>query len=181
MFDVCIYDWHNTLLILQMEAFVVLFFTFLCQHIQTLQKSAASTFSWLQNDCNLDQIREYFPSHVIRGINPSAESPIQLRLSVILNAFHQFIVKFEEIVCENKSLASRAMLLQDVIKRSTNLEDEIQEYRRKQFQLVWLHIYVCSSWILIKGSTHSKIRGPWTVACSKSISKGPNLETHGAR
>ena len=119
-----------------MEAFVVLFFTFLCQHIQTLQKSAASTFSWLQNDCSLDQIRGYFPAQVIQGINPNVENPIQLRLSVILNAFHQFIVNFEEIVCENKSLTSRAKLLQDVMKRSTHLEDEIQEYRRKQSQLV---------------------------------------------
>jgi len=53
--------------------------------------------------------------------------PFSLDCLVILNAFHQFIVRFEEIVCENKSLASRAMLLQDVMKRSTNLEDEIQE------------------------------------------------------
>ena len=124
------------LLSVQMEAFVVLFFTFVCQHIQTLQKSAASAFTWLQSDSNLEQIREYFPPHIIRGIQPNIKNPVQLRLSVLLNAFQQFVTKFEALICENKSLESRAKLLQDLVERSTKLEDEIQEYRRRESQMV---------------------------------------------
>jgi len=120
----------------QMEAFVVLFFTFLCQHIQTLQKSTASAFTWLQSDCNLEQIREYFPTHIIHGIRPNIKNPVQLRLSVLLNAFQVFVTKFEALTCENKSLESRAKLLHDLVERSTKLEDEIQEYRRRESQMV---------------------------------------------
>ena len=120
----------------QMEAFVVLFFTFVCQHIQTLQKSAASAFTWLQSDSNLEQIRDYFPPHIIHGIQPNIKHPVQLRLSVLLNAFQQFVTKFEALICENKSLESRAKLLQDLVERSTKLEDEIQEYRRRETQMV---------------------------------------------
>ena len=120
----------------QMEAFVVLFFTFVCQHIQTLQKSAANAFTWLQSDSNLEQIQEYFPSHIIHGIQPNIKNPVQLRLSVLLNAFQQFVTTFEALICENKSLESRAKLLQDLVERSTKLEDEIQEYRRRETQMV---------------------------------------------
>lgn len=125
-----------TSLSVQMEAFVVLFFTFICQHIQTLQKSAASAFTWLQSDSNLEQIQEYFPQHIIHGIQPNIKNPVQLRLSVLLNAFQQFVTKFEALICENKSLESRAKLLQDLVERSTKLEDEIQEYRRRESQMV---------------------------------------------
>ena len=119
-----------------MEAFVVLFFTFVCQHIQSLQKSAASAFTWLQSDSNLEQVREYFPPHIIQGIQPNTKNPVQLRLSVLLNAFQEFVTKFEALICENKSLESRAKLLHDLVERSTKLEDEIQEYRRRDSQMV---------------------------------------------
>ena len=112
----------------------MLFFTFIYQILHGVHKSAKLSLPWFDASTSLEEVREYFPADAVRGINPGGS--VQLHSSVLLEAFSQFYHKHDQLIQENKSLASTARLVQALTKRSTALEEELSQCRRKQNVMV---------------------------------------------
>ena len=109
-----------------MEAFTVLLFTFLSQlrvsidqqlsttrsELSPSDKESASTqkhgaknrLTWITLDVEWQSMRDYFPTELLKGVNPSAEHFVPLRMSVLLDAFQQLFQKHTKLVQDSASL-----------------------------------------------------------------------------
>ena len=123
----------------------MLLYTFICQDVHEVKKIVSDNFQWLQVDVSLDKIKEYFPRHLIQGVRPNPTNPVKLRLSTILDAFSQFHHKFEQLSRENKSLSSRAKLVQDLTHRNATLQEELSMCKRRDPRqtVIW---HLCSTY-----------------------------------
>lgn len=136
-----------------MEAFTVLMFTFFSQLRVSIDQQLSATsrsgeaaskqnrestlalneaakknyLSWLTLDVNLQSLREYFPADFLKGVNPSAEHLVPLRLSVLLDAFQQLCQKYLKLVKDNESLQEKLRLLPEIIKQKSTLEAQLRE------------------------------------------------------
>ena len=116
----------------------MLFFTFIYQILHGVHKSAELNLPWFDASTSLEEVREYFPADVVRGINPGGS--VQLHSSLLLEAFSQFYQKHDRLLQENRSLASTAKLVHALTKKCTELEEELSQCRKKQ--MVMLHVCI---------------------------------------
>ena len=131
-----------------MEALSVLLFTFFSQlrvsltprgEVKSEDKKSSSTssshcgpgtksqLSWITLDVDCQSIREYFPAEFLKGVNPSAEHLIPLRLSVLLDAFQQLIQKYKKLIQDNESMQSELKCLPELVQQNSILESELRE------------------------------------------------------
>ena len=131
-----------------MEALSVLLFTFFSQlrvsltprgEVKSEDKKSSSTsssycgpgtesqLSWITLDVDYQSIREYFPAEFLKGVNPSAEHLIPLRLSVLLDAFQQLIQKYKKLIQDNESMQSELKCLPELVQQKSILESELRE------------------------------------------------------
>lgn len=114
---------------------MVLFYTYVTQLLQSIWKSKESHngsaanlkhLGWLQIDVGEGDVPDYFPAKATDGIHPSVDHPVDLKLSVLLEAFQQFCQRFESLLQDNHSLQRKAKLAQDLIKRNSSLQAKVQ-------------------------------------------------------
>lgn len=135
-----------------MEALSVLLFTFFSQlrislttrgEVTSEDKQSSSTssphhhhnsagasknqLSWITLDIDCQSIRDYFPAEFLKGVNPSAEHLIPLRLSVLLDAFQQLIQKYKKLLQDNESMQSELKCLPELVQQKSILEAELRE------------------------------------------------------
>ena len=128
------------------DAFVILFFTFITQQLQHFLKqredesssifpgsdscsSSTCKFPWLTLDLPLDNVRDYFPAEAIKTVVPNPNDPIPLKLSVILDAFQQFLDHFENMKAENQILRQKL----EIENESTELRSQDEFYPNSQW------------------------------------------------
>ena len=128
-----------------MEAFTVLLFTFLSQLRVSITRGEATSedkqspssssrpqraknqLSWITLDVDCQSIREYFPAEFLKGVNPSAEHLIPLRLSVLLDAFQQLFHKYKKLLQDNESMQSKLKCLPELAQQKSTLEAKLKE------------------------------------------------------
>jgi hypothetical protein len=88
---------------------------------------AKNQLSWITLDVDCQSIRDYFPAEFLKGVNPSAEHLIPLRLSVLLDAFQQLIQKYKKLLQDNESMQSELKCLPEVVQQKSILEAELRE------------------------------------------------------
>lgn len=130
------------------DAFIILFFTFVSQQIHTLRgghkatptphgrtpsgtdhtpSSPNSMFPWLQVDVQSEEARDFFPSEVVKSVVPNPNDPATLRLSMLLEAFQQFLRAFENMKKENASLQRRGRLYDEMSRKYKALEAKMSQ------------------------------------------------------
>lgn len=128
-----------------MEALSVLLFTFFSQLRVSItrgeatnedkQSSSSSShpqraknqLSWITLDVDYQSIRDYFPAEFLKGVNPSAEHLIPLRLSVLLDAFQQLFQKYRKLLQDNESMQSELKCLPELVQQKSILEAKLRE------------------------------------------------------
>ena len=133
-----------------MEAFTVLLFTFFSQlrvsidqqlslvrgEATSKDKQSSSShhdqqaknhLSWITLDVDWQSIREYFPAEFLKGVNPSVEHLVPLRLSVLLDAFQQLCQRYKQLLQDNESMQSKLKCLPEVIQQKSILEAKLKE------------------------------------------------------
>lgn len=128
-----------------MEALSVLLFTFFSQLRVTLTRGEATSedkqssssssrdqgaknqLSWITLDVDCQSIRDYFPAEFLKGVNPSAEHLIPLRLSVLLDAFQQLLQKYRKLLHDNESMQSELKSLPELVQQKSTLEAKLRE------------------------------------------------------
>ena len=91
------------------------------------QLEGKDCFSWIKLDVDWQSIREYFPAEFLKGVNPSPDHPVQLRLSVVLDAFQQFSQKYKKLVQDNQLLQDKLKVLPEVVHEKSILEAKLRE------------------------------------------------------
>ena len=138
------------------DAFIVLFFTFITQQLQhlanrtprnsshshngrtdtqdtgELSSPTNSLFPWLDVDTPLEEVRDFFPSEAVKSVMPNPNAPVHLKLSVILEAFQQFLRGLEALKQENQSLWRKGKVYDDLVKKYRALEAKMMEMQAKQ-------------------------------------------------
>lgn len=143
-----------------MEAFSVLLFTFFSQlrvsidqQLSSLRNGSASpnqgsvstkpaagsknSLYWITFDVEWESIREYFPAEFLKGVTPSADHLVPLRLSVLLDAFQQICQRYMKLVVDNESLQSKLKVLPEIIQQKSILEAKLRESRATTHQSPW--------------------------------------------
>ena len=129
-----------------MEALSVLLFTFFSQlrfsitrgeatgddkqsssRSSSHHRGAKDQLSWITLDVDYQSIRDYFPAEFLKGVNPSAEHLIPLRLSVLLDAFQQLFQRYRKLLRDNESMQTRLKCLPELVQQKTVLEAKLRE------------------------------------------------------
>ena len=135
-----------------MEAFTVLLFTFFSQLRVSIDRQPSSTrdgddtsskekpsssssqcqpsknhLSWINLDVDHQSIREYFPAELLKGVNPSVEHLVPLRLSVLLDAFQQLYQKYMNLVQNNESMENKLKCLPNATELNSMSEAKASE------------------------------------------------------
>lgn len=137
------------------DAFIVLFFTLITQQLQILwsnkprnpthnpshhrasptpqdaeQPGNPSVFPWLQVDVPSEEARDYFPAEVVKSVTPSLGNPARLKLSVVLEAFQQFIRAFGSLKQENLSLQRKGRMYNELARKFRALESKMMQMQQ---------------------------------------------------
>ena len=128
-----------------MEALSVLLFTFFSQLRVSITRGEATSedkqssssssrrqgaknqLSWITLDVDCQSIRDYFPAEFLKGVNPSADHLIPLRLSVLLDAFQQLFQKYRKLLQDNESMQSELKCLPELVQQKSILEAKLRE------------------------------------------------------
>lgn len=118
-----------------MEAFTVLLFTFFSQLRASIDQQLSLThrevtnqdkgsfssskhgrskncLAWITLDVDWQSIREYFPAEFVKGVNPSVDHLVPLRLSVLLDAFQQFCQRYMKLVQDIELMQGKLKFIQ---------------------------------------------------------------------
>lgn len=140
------------------DAFVILFFTFITQQLQHFWKqhtthpphdqhtqsrdhdyrepylsSSCGVFPWLKVDIPFEEARDFFPAEVIKGVMPNSSDPVALKVSVLLEAFQQFLRAFDSLKRENVSLQRRAKMYDELVRKNRILETKLNQMQAGQY------------------------------------------------
>ena len=77
----------------------------------------------------MEEVRDYFPTEVVRGVAPSSERPVSLRLSTLLEGFQQLLRGCEALRKEGMSLEKQGRLYEELVRRNKVLEEKLSRQR----------------------------------------------------
>lgn len=137
------------------DAFIVLFFTLITQQLQSLwsksqshthspthhipnvtpqdtqQIASNSIFPWLHTDVASEEARDFFPTEVVKSVTPNLDNPVHLKLSVILEAFQQFIRAYDNLKRENLSLQRKGRMYDELSRKFRALESKMSQMQQQ--------------------------------------------------
>ncbi len=96
------------------------------------RQTATPMFPWLEVDVQVEECRDYFPSEVVKSVLPNSSNPTPLKLSVILEAFQQFLHGYEGVKKENQSLQRKGRMHDELLKKCRILEEKLTRARSEQ-------------------------------------------------
>lgn len=91
-------------------------------------------FPWLEVDVQAEECRDFFPSNIVKSVQPNPNNPTPLKLSVILEAFQQFMRGFEALKKENQSLQRKGRTYDELFKKYRILEEKLNQTRSENQQ-----------------------------------------------
>ena len=134
---------------LQIDPFLIQFYTFICQLLQTLTGQQShdashdlSISDWLRADLNADQVLSHFPSLLRRSLTnrdhrhrDKRDGFETVKLSEFLGHFKTYVRRCEAVRQERRAAAENTKLLQSLTARNTDLEQQMLSVNTAQVRM----------------------------------------------